>query len=68
MPELLTDRNGFTCECGLRNDFPDYVNDHWGVRLLYSCQCNRQYRVHKGRVTMVHRVETEFWESDAFGD
>jgi hypothetical protein len=68
MPELISDRKGFTCECGVRNDFPDYVKDHWGVRLVYSCACKRQYVVHEGRVSMIARVESDYVESDAFGD
>ena len=68
MPELTSDRKGFTCECGVRNDYPDYVKDHWGVRLVYSCTCRRQYVVHEGKVRKVARVESEYCESEAFGD
>jgi hypothetical protein len=68
MPELTSDRNGFTCECGLRNEYPEYVRDHWGVRLVYSCVCKRQYVVHKGSVRKVDQAVSEYSESEAFGD
>jgi len=68
MPGLRSDRKGFTCECGVRNDYPDYVKEHWGVRLIYSCACKRQYVLHEGNVRKIDRVSSEYWESEAFGD
>ena len=68
MPELTCDQKGFTCECGARNDYPEYVKDHWSVRLVYSCACKRQYILHHGTVQKVAQVPSEYSESEAFGD
>ena len=68
MPELAFDEKGFTCECGMRNDYPAYVRDHWGVRLVYSCTCKRRYVLFRGNVHKVAQGEAEFAESEAFGD
>ena len=68
MPELAVDDKGFTCECGIRNDYPSYVEEHRGVKLLYSCTCSRQYVLYRGKVEKVPRVVSEYSESDAFGD
>jgi hypothetical protein len=68
MSELTFDEEGFTCECGIRNDYPAYVSEHWDVRLLYSCQCARQYLLYRGRVQRVMRGASEYQESEAFGD
>ena len=37
MTNIDHDEKGFTCECGLRNDYPGYVQAHWTVKLAYSC-------------------------------
>ena len=68
MSELTSDLKGFTCECGIRNDYPDYVKDHWSVRLVYSCACKRHYVVHEGNVRKVAQVTSGYQESEAFGD
>jgi hypothetical protein len=68
MPDFTFDENGFTCECGARNDYPAYVNEHWGVRLLYSCPCMRQYILYRGSVHKVTRGTSEYQECEAFGD
>ncbi len=68
MSELTCDQNGFTCECGIRNDYPAYVKAHWSVRLVYSCACKRQYILHRGKVQKVAQVTSEYSESEAFGD
>lgn len=68
MAEIEHDELGFTCECGMRNDYPNYVKEHWGVRLAYACSCNRQYVLFHGTVTKMSRDVTEILESDAFGD
>ncbi len=68
MSELVVDEKGFTCECGVRNDYPAYVQEHWGVRLLYTCPCARQYLLCRGRVQKAFRGDFEYQESEAFGD
>ena len=68
MPELTFDQRGFTCECGVRNDYPPYVKDHWSVKLVYACACKRQYILHRGKVLKVAQVTSEYSESEAFGD
>jgi hypothetical protein len=68
MPELTTDQKGFVCECGVRNDYPAYLNDHWSVRLLYSCSCKRLYVLHQGTVRKVAHISPEYSDSEAFGD
>jgi hypothetical protein len=62
------DENGFTCECGLRNDYPNYVQAHWSVRLAYTCVCQRQYVLYKGTVVKTSRELPEIYDSEAFGD
>lgn len=68
MPELLFDEQGFTCECGLRNNYPDYVKEHWDVRLVYTCSCTRKFVLFHGKVRQVPREMPESSVSDAFGD
>ena len=68
MMSIEHDENGFTCECGLRNDFPGYVQAHWSVKLAYSCACHRQYVLYKGTVVMTSRDMQEVFDSEAFGD
>lgn len=65
---MIFDDRGFTCECGARNDYPPYVSEHWGVRLLYSCRCARQFLLYRGGVQDVTRWGSEYPESEAFGD
>ena len=50
MANIEHDEHGFTCECGLRNDYPGYVQAHWGVKLVYSCACHRRYVLYRGTV------------------
>ena len=68
MPELTSDQKGFMCECGVRNDYPAYLKDHWGVRLVYTCSCRRQYVLFRGTVRKVAQVSPEYPENEAFGD
>ncbi len=68
MPELMYDENGFTCECGMRNDYPAYVADHWNVRLHYSCPCRRHYILYRGKVQKVPQEALEYSDGEAFGD
>ena len=62
------DEKGFTCECGLRNDYPGYVKDHWSVKLEYSCPCSRRYVLYQGTVTMLPQKTPEYMDNEAFGD
>lgn len=62
------DEKGFTCLCGLRNDYPDYVQDHCSVRLVYSCPCQRRYLLFLGTVTKTSPEKEEVSDSEAFGD
>ncbi|HBA71802.1 MAG: hypothetical protein A2X82_19265 [Geobacteraceae bacterium GWC2_55_20] len=68
MSKLKSDANGFTCECGIRNNFPAYAQDHWDVKLLYNCSCERQYVLYRGKVTIIARPFDEVMDSEAFGD
>jgi hypothetical protein len=68
MAEIENDEKGFTCECGLRNDYPSYVQAHWGVKLAYSCSCQRQYILYRGTVTKASTERPEIWDDEAFGD
>jgi len=68
MPDLIVDDRGFTCECGCRNEYPDYVRDHREVRLVFSCPCKRQYVLYRGSVQRVTQVLPDYQESEAFGD
>lgn len=68
MAKLEHDAKGFTCECGLRNDYPAYANEHRNVRLLYTCQCNRQFILFRGTVRKAARDSSEVLDSEAFGD
>jgi hypothetical protein len=69
MGNVENDEKGFTCECGLRNDFPSYVQAHWGVKLIYSCcSCQRQYILYRGTVTKTARGPQEVSDDEAFGD
>jgi hypothetical protein len=65
---MKSDEKGFSCECGLRNDYPGYVKDHWGVKLVYSCSCKRRYVLLHGTVTLIPVEPPEYFESEAFGD
>jgi hypothetical protein len=65
---LKRDEKGFTCECGKRNDFPSYVADHWEVKLLYDCSCERQFVLYRGTIKVVSRPYSEVMDSEAFGD
>ena len=51
MAKIEHDENGFTCECGKRNEYPSYVQEHWSVKLNYACTCHRQYVLYQGTVT-----------------
>jgi hypothetical protein len=68
MANIEHDEKGFTCECGLRNDYPSYVQDHWSVKLAYSCTCQRQYVLFRGTVTKTSADDPEVFDSEAFGD
>jgi len=68
MVEIAKDEKGFTCECGLRNDYPSYVQDHWSVKLMYSCSCQRQYILYRGTVTKAAPGTPGISETEGFGD
>ena len=68
MAEIVKDEKGFTCECGVHNDYPSYVQDHWSVRLVYSCSCQRQYILYRGTVTKASPGTQGISESEGFGD
>jgi hypothetical protein len=68
MTIIEKDEKGFTCECGLRNDYPSYVQEHWSVRLVYSCACQRTYVLYRGTVTKTSKESTGPSESEGFGD
>lgn len=68
MTSIETDEKGFTCECGLRNEYPNYVQEHWSVRLVYACACHRQYVLYRGTVTKTSSESAGVSESDGFGD
>lgn len=68
MPEMAADQNGFTCECGARNEYPGYVKDHWGVRLVYSCSCSRRYILYRGSARRIPPEAPDFMDSESFGD
>ena len=68
MTVLQSDEHGFRCECGRRNDYPSYVADHWDVKLIYSCPCERQYVLYRGTLTIIARPYSDIMDSEAFGD
>ena len=68
MTILKSDEKGFRCECGIRNDYPSYVADHWEVKLVYNCSCDRQYVLYRGTVTIIARPDSDIMDSEAFGD
>lgn len=68
MTIIEKDEKGFTCECGLRNDYPSYVQEHWSVRLVYSCACQRTYVLYRGTVTKTSKESASPSESEGFGD
>ena len=68
MTNIEHDETGFTCECGIRNDYPAYVQDHRSVKLAYSCLCQRQYVLFRGTVTKTSPETPEVYDSEAFGD
>jgi len=68
MANIEHDESGFTCECGLRNDYPDYVQAHWSVKLSYSCACLRRYVLYRGTVVKTSVETPEVFDSEAFGD
>ncbi|HEY6871917.1 MAG TPA: hypothetical protein VI298_04215 [Geobacteraceae bacterium] len=68
MTEPACDERGFTCECGTRNDYPAYVQEHRNVKLVYSCNCKRQYVLYRGSVRKIPQRVSEYLDSEAFGD
>lgn len=68
MANIEHDDTGFTCECGMRNDYPSYVQDHWSVKLAYSCMCQRRYVLFRGTVTRASIGDPEVFDGEAFGD
>jgi len=68
MAETVHDEKGFTCECGIRNDYPSYVQEHWNVRLAYTCPCHRRYLLFRGTVTKTSRETAEISDAEGFGD
>ena len=68
MASIEHDETGFTCECGLRNDYPSYVQDHWSVKLSFSCSCQRRYVLFRGTVTKTSHDTPEVSDDEAFGD
>ncbi len=67
MSELTYDKMGFTCECGARNDFPTYIQEHRNVKLVYSCVCKRQYVLYQGAVSKLAQGTLENPDEDEFG-
>ena len=68
MPNIVHDEKGFTCECGIRNDYPGYVQEHWSVRLAYTCACHRHYVLYRGTVTKTSTEASGISDSEGFGD
>jgi hypothetical protein len=68
MSNMENDGKGFTCVCGIRNDYPSYVQEHWSVRLVYSCVCHRQYVLFRGTVTKTSKETAEVLDGEGFGD
>jgi hypothetical protein len=68
MPNIVHDEKGFTCECGIRNDYPSYVQEHWSVRLAYTCACRRQYILYRGTVKKTSPEQVGFSDNEGFGD
>ena len=68
MANIEHDEKGFTCQCGVRNDYPSYVQEHRGVKLLYACSCQRRYLLFKGSVQNAAGEDREVFDSEAFGD
>jgi hypothetical protein len=68
MSKPTYDETGFTCECGVRNEYPAYVQDHRNVKLVYACRCRRQYVLYEGIVRKTVQEPADYQESEAFGD
>ena len=68
MPNIEHDETGFTCECGMRNHYPSYVQAHWSVRLAYTCSCHRQYVLYRGTVTKTSQEPERITDDEGFGD
>lgn len=68
MSNIVNDETGFTCECGTRNEYPSYAQEHWSVKLAYTCSCHRQYILYRGMVTKTSQEMPEISDSEAFGD
>ena len=68
MSDIEHDEKGFTCRCGVRNDYPGYVKDHWSVRLSYTCSCQRRYVLFRGSVIKASAESPDISDSEAFGD
>ena len=68
MAEPTCDEKGFTCECGTRNDYPAYVQEHRNVKLVFSCCCRRQYVLYRGTVRKILHGTAGYLDSEAFGD
>ena len=68
MSELTYDEMGFTCECGARNDFPAYMQEHRNVKLVYSCACKRKYVLYHGAVSKLTQGILENIDDDGFDD
>ena len=68
MPKIESDEKGFTCECGTRNDYPSYVQEHRSVRLVYTCACHRQYILFRGQVTKTSKDPVGISDNEGFGD
>lgn len=68
MQNIVHDEKGFTCECGQRNDYPGYVQEHRSVRLAYSCACRRRYILYRGTVTKTSQEPVGISDNEGFGD
>jgi hypothetical protein len=68
MQNIVHDEKGFTCECGIRNEYPDYVQEHWSVRLAYTCACHRQYLLYRGTVQKTSQESVGIADNEGFGD
>ena len=51
-----SDDKGFTCECGVRENYPAYVFAHWDNDLIFTCGCKRKYSVLRGIVVWLKEL------------
>jgi hypothetical protein len=44
---------GFTCRCGVFNEYPVYLFAHWDEELVFTCDCKRAYVILQGEAQEV---------------